>query len=81
LLPPRVVDDMLGCGRVVGFASDDGAPSTPSHASVDTPPQEVLVTARVGQNAPDFSAPSYHKGAFTPVKLSDFDGKWVTGPR
>jgi peroxiredoxin len=39
------------------------------------------VTARVGQNAPDFSAPSYHKGAFTPVKLSDFDGKWVTGPR
>ena len=31
----------------------------------------------VGKKAPDFSAPAYHKGAFTSVKLSDFLGKWV----
>jgi alkyl hydroperoxide reductase subunit AhpC len=35
------------------------------------------MTARVGQKAPDFAAPSYYKGGFTPVKLSDFAGKWV----
>ena len=72
-----LVDDMVGCGRVVGSVGEDGAPSTASHASTDTPPQEVIVTARVGQKAPDFSAPSYYKGTFTPVKLSDFTGKWV----
>ena len=35
------------------------------------------MTARVGQAAPDFAAPSYFKGSFTPIKLSDFAGKWV----
>jgi peroxiredoxin (alkyl hydroperoxide reductase subunit C) len=35
------------------------------------------MTARVGQKAPDFTAPAYYKGGFSPVKLSDFAGKWV----
>lgn len=35
------------------------------------------MTARVGQKAPDFTAPAYYKGKFGPVKLSDFAGKWV----
>jgi alkyl hydroperoxide reductase subunit AhpC len=35
------------------------------------------VTARVGQKAPDFTAPAYHKGGFTSVQLSSFAGKWV----
>ncbi|MBW8371929.1 MAG: redoxin domain-containing protein [Thiobacillus sp.] len=35
------------------------------------------MTARVGQKAPDFSAPAYYRGGFTSVKLSDFAGKWV----
>jgi len=35
------------------------------------------MSARVGQKAPDFSAPAYYKGGFTTVKLSDFAGKWV----
>jgi peroxiredoxin (alkyl hydroperoxide reductase subunit C) len=31
----------------------------------------------VGQPAPDFSAPGYHKTTFLPeVKLSDYAGKW-----
>ncbi len=33
--------------------------------------------ARVGQKAPDFTAPTYYKGSFTPVSLSNFAGKWV----
>jgi peroxiredoxin (alkyl hydroperoxide reductase subunit C) len=39
--------------------------------------KEAIMTARVGQKAPDFTAPSYYRGGFTPVKLSDFAGKWV----
>jgi peroxiredoxin (alkyl hydroperoxide reductase subunit C) len=35
------------------------------------------MTARVGQKAPDFTAPAYYKGSFGSVKLSDFAGKWV----
>ena len=32
---------------------------------------------KVGQKAPDFVAPAYHKGEFIEVKLSDYLGKWV----
>ncbi len=33
---------------------------------------------QVGQKAPDFTAPGYHRGAFVnDVKLSDYLGKWV----
>lgn len=32
---------------------------------------------KVGQKAPDFSAPAYDKGNFAEVKLSDYLGKWV----
>ncbi len=35
------------------------------------------MSARVGQKAPEFSAPAYYKGEFTEVSLSDFAGKWV----
>ena len=40
--------------------------------------KEMTMTARVGQKAPDFEAPAYHKGEFTSVKLSDYLGKWVS---
>ena len=36
-----------------------------------------MTTARVGQQAPDFQAPAYYRGAFTHIKLSDLVGKWV----
>jgi peroxiredoxin (alkyl hydroperoxide reductase subunit C) len=32
---------------------------------------------KVGQKAPDFSAPAYHNGEFTSVQLSDFLGRWI----
>ena len=32
---------------------------------------------KVGQKAPDFVAPAYHKGEFIEVKLSDYLGKWM----
>jgi peroxiredoxin (alkyl hydroperoxide reductase subunit C) len=47
--------------------------------SAETPSkkEERIVTARVGQKAPDFTAPAYYRGGFTTVKLSDYLGKWV----
>ena len=32
---------------------------------------------KVGQKAPDFTAPAYHKGKFISVQLSEYLGKWV----
>lgn len=65
-----------GCARVTGTVAGE-APPSPQTAERNEPRKEAAVTARVGQKAPDFTAPSYYKGAFTPVKLSDFAGKWV----
>jgi peroxiredoxin (alkyl hydroperoxide reductase subunit C) len=67
--------ETVGCARVTGSVSggESPAPSTP----ILSEPKETRMTARVGQKAPDFTAPSYYRGGFTPIKLSDFAGKWV----
>ena len=39
--------------------------------------KEVSAMIKVGQKAPDFTAPAYHKGKFINIKLSDYLGKWV----
>jgi peroxiredoxin (alkyl hydroperoxide reductase subunit C) len=59
-------------GTVVGEPPPE-APEAPTEASRE----ETAMTVRVGQKAPDFEAPAYHKGAFTNVKLSDHLGKWI----
>ena len=70
-------DDSVGCakptGTVVGAKAKDEAPS----AADPVTGEETMVTARVGQKAPDFEAPAYQKGKFMSVKLSDYAGKWV----
>jgi len=70
--------ETTGCARVTGTVSG-AAPSGPAPAQppVFAERKEPPMTARVGQKAPDFTAPSYYKGGFTPIKLSDFAGKWV----
>jgi len=72
-----MVDEAVGCGRVTGTVGVE----TPSHVSEpsrsDDAVQEVHVSATVGQRAPDFTAPAYHKGGFTQVKLADYAGKWL----
>ena len=70
--------EIAGCARVTGAVSGETAPppnASPSPANPER--KEPAMTARVGQKAPDFTAPSYYRGGFTPVKLSDFAGKWV----
>ena len=67
----------IGCARVSGSVSDAPPPEA-GPPSESIPAQETTrMTARVGQKAPDFTAPAFHRGGFTNVKLSDFSGKWV----
>ncbi|KAF0108147.1 MAG: peroxiredoxin-like protein [Anaerolineaceae bacterium] len=70
--------ETAGCARVTGAVQGEKAPSTGASQSPELPERkETVMTARVGQKAPDFTAPAYYKGGFTPIKLSDFAGKWV----
>ena len=70
--------ESVGCARVTGSVAGEKPSSAPSpQPPVSLERKEMLMIARVGQKAPDFTAPSYYRGGFTPVKLSDFAGKWV----
>ncbi len=63
-----------GCARVTGTVTGD-KPADRAPAGVESRKEAVM--ARVGQKAPDFTAPAYLKGGFTTVQLSSFTGKWV----
>lgn len=70
--------ESVGCARITGAINTD----TPSFNNEPQPlllpeRKETIMTARVGQKAPDFAAPAYYRGSFGSVKLSDFSGKWV----
>jgi hypothetical protein len=68
-------DQPQGCARVTGtVAGQKPADQAPIELG---PGKEVVMAVRVGQKAPDFTAPAYHKGGFTNVQLSSLAGKWV----
>ncbi len=69
--------ESVGCARVTGSVATDAPPPSTNPPPVLQERKAPPMTARVGQKAPDFTAPSYYRGGFTPVKLSDFAGKWV----
>lgn len=69
-----MADQPQGCARVTGTVAGE-QPQTPLPEQPIK--KEASMTARVGQKAPDFTAPAYYKGGFTSVKLSDYAGKWV----
>jgi peroxiredoxin (alkyl hydroperoxide reductase subunit C) len=65
-----------GCARPTGARVGQ---ETPPELETQTSEikKETLMLAKVGQKAPDFTAPAYQQGKFTSVKLSDYLGKWV----
>jgi len=67
----------LGCARVSGSVTDAPVPEAPPQTESTAKHEATKMTARVGQKAPDFTAPAYYRGGFTNVKLSDYLGKWV----
>jgi hypothetical protein len=69
--------ESVGCARVTGTVASETPSITTDESPVSPDGKETFMTARVGQKAPDFTAPAYYKGDFGPVKLSDFAGKWV----
>lgn len=72
------MEEAVGCARVTGAVMGEKPTAGPnSQSTLSQEPKEPAMTARVGQKAPDFTAPAYYKGGFTSVKLSDFAGKWV----
>ncbi len=66
-----------GCARVSGSVVDTAASQAQPHSDLSSKQEVTKMSVRVGQRAPDFSAPAYHRGSFTNIKLSDFAGKWV----
>ena len=67
--------ETTGCARVTGTVAGGSPAESPTPMLLER--KETPMTARVGQKAPDFTAPSYYQGGFGPVKLSDYTGKWV----
>jgi peroxiredoxin (alkyl hydroperoxide reductase subunit C) len=72
-----MADPPKGCARVTGAVLGESEPKSNESHALTEPPEEDLMTARVGQKAPDFNAPAYHNGSFTNVQLSDHFGKWI----
>ena len=72
--------EKIGCarptGNVVGASPKEKKSSEPADQA-EQPKEESMVQVRAGGKAPDFTAPAYHQGKFTTVKLSDYLGKWV----
>jgi hypothetical protein len=64
-----------GCARPTGAVVGEKPSGQPVQSTVEK--KEMTMTARVGQKAPDFTAPAYYQGKFVSLKLSDYFGKWV----
>ncbi len=64
-----------GCARPTGGPVGEKKKKAP--AKEESVIEEVKSMIKVGQKAPDFTAPAYHKGKFVSVQLSDYLGKWV----
>ncbi len=71
-----MADEPLGCARTTGTVMGEDPSVAPTTGTTQSQ-KETIMTARVGQKAPDFQAPAYYQGKFTDVKLSDYLGKWV----
>jgi peroxiredoxin (alkyl hydroperoxide reductase subunit C) len=65
----------IGCARPTGGPVGDNVKTEPKGKAIEVKKEENMI--KVGQKAPDFTAPAYHKGKFINVKLSDYLGKWV----
>ena len=72
-----MADQPEGCARVTGAVLGEPASKTGEPSSIPQGVKEDIMTAKVGQKAPDFNAPAYHEGSFTNVQLSDYFGKWL----
>ena len=67
-----------GCARPTGGPVGEPAPEENATETNETKIiKEAQSMIKVGQKAPDFTAPGYQKGKFVNVTLSENLGKWV----
>lgn len=66
----------VGCARPTGGPVGETAAETPE-TTTPQPKKEGGAMIMVGQKAPDFNAPGYHKGKFISLSLSEYIGQWV----
>ena len=64
----------VGCARPTGGPVGETVEAKEQENQIKIKEQAMI---KVGEKAPDFTAPAYHKGKFISVKLSDYLGKWV----
>jgi peroxiredoxin (alkyl hydroperoxide reductase subunit C) len=64
-----------GCARPTG--GPVGEPAQEKTKATAEIIKEEVAMIKVGQKAPDFTAPAYSQGKFINVKLSEYLGKWV----
>jgi len=67
-------DLKIGCARPTGGPVGENVEITEQENQIKIKEKAMI---KVGEKAPDFTAPAYHKGKFISVKLSDYLGKWV----
>ena len=65
----------IGCARPTGGPVNDNSKTEQKEKPIESKKEVNMI--KVGQKAPDFTAPAYQKGKFINVKLSDYLGKWV----
>ncbi len=70
-------EEPVGCAKPTGKVIGEKTNSKNSNDNNSDQGENKMVIARVGEKAPDFEAPAYHKEKFISVKLSDYLGKWV----
>ena len=66
-----------GCARPTGGPVGETIKENETETIETNNYKEKQTMIQVGQKAPDFTAPAYHKGQFTNVQLSEFLGKWT----
>ncbi len=70
-------EQAAGCSRPTAAGAVDDTPQTEVAEQPNVVKKEFKMV-QVGEKAPDFVAPGFHKGAFLDgVKLSDYAGKWL----
>jgi len=73
-----MAEEGIGCGKPTGARVGEPVPGENiNEEKIQKKEDLTMATVKVGDKAPDFAAPAYHKGVFTGVKLSDHLGKWV----
>ncbi len=66
-----------GCANPVGTSFDEDTNPVLPGSPEDKKTNKEVHMIKVGQKAPDFTAPAYHNGKFISMKLSDYFGKWI----